>query len=207
MNAERDPCEDGLTPACFAARPKYARQMFAYRLLALLLGDILFKRLQTFIGIPLPLAPTEKVGAKLSEVGTLPGAGGSPPLFVYPWEPGPLGYTPNPEGVLTMPTIRRAKIDAATAATHALIAAVSGAKISVVSLALTVAGDVNITFLSAATALTGAMDFGGTDEPRGMTHHFGDYPLQTAEGEAFNMLLSAAVQVSGMITYYLDSGD
>ena len=204
MNAERDPCEDGLTPACFAARPKYARQMFSYRLLALLLGDILFKRLQTFIAVPLPLAPTETIGAKLSEVGALSGAGGMPPLYVYPWEPGPLGYTPNPEGVLTMPTIRRAVINKATAATHELIAAVSGSKISIVSLALTVGGEVNITFLSAATALSGAMDFGGTDEPRGIAHSFGSCPLQTEEGEAFNMTLSTAVQVSGMLTYYLE---
>jgi len=204
MNAERDPCEGGLTPACFAARPKYAKQMFAYRMLALMLGPVLFKRLQTFKAIPLPIAPTERIGAKLSEVGALPGAGGIPPLYVYPCEPGPLGYTPNPEGVLTMPTIRRAVINKATAATHELIAAVSGSKISIVSLALTVGGEVNITFLSKATALSGAMDFGGTDEPRGMTHHFGDCPLQTAEGEAFNMTLSAAVQVSGMITYYLE---
>jgi len=204
MNGDRDPCEDGLTPACFAARPEYAKRMLAYRLLSLLLGPVLMKRLQTFKAVPLPPSPTEAVGAALSEVGLLPAIAGSSPLYVGPWEPGPTGYTPNPEGVLTMPTIRRAKIDAATAATHELIAAVSGSKISVVSLALTVAGEVNITFLSAATALSGAMDFGGADEPRGIAHTFGDYPLQTAEGEAFNMLLSGAVQVSGMITYYLE---
>ena len=204
MNAERDPCEDGLTPACFAARPKYARQMFSYRLLALLLGDVLFKRLQTFVAVPLPIAPTETIGAKLSEVGALSGAGGMPPLFLGPWEPGPTGYTPNPEGVPTMPTIRKAVINKATAATHELIAAVAGSKISVVSIAFTVAGEVNITFLTAATALSGAMDFGGTSEPRGIAHNFGSCPLQTGEGEAFNMTLSAAVQVSGMITYYLE---
>jgi len=204
MNADRDPCEDGLTPACFAARPKYAKHMLAYRLLALLLGPVLFKRLQTFKAVPLPLAPTEAIGAALSEIGLLPGVGGSPPLFVGPWEPGPLGYTPNPEGALTMPTIRKAKIDAATAATHELIEAVDGSKISITSIAFTVFGEVNITFLSGSDELSGAMDFGATGEPKGMAHNFGACPLQTAESEAFNMLLSAAVQVSGMITYYLE---
>ena len=204
MNAERDPCEDGLTPACFAARPKYARQMFSYRLLALLLGDILFKRLQTFIAVPLPLSPTETIGAKLSEVGALPGAGGMPPLYVSPWEPGPVHVTPQPEGALIMPTIRKAKINAAASGDNTLIDAVEGSKISIVSMAFTVADEVNITLKSGSTAISGAMDFGASGEPRGISYHAGDYPLQTTEGEAFVMNLSGAVLVAGFLTYYLE---
>jgi len=204
MNAERDPCEDGLTPPCFAARPKYARQMFSYRLLALLLGDILFKRLQTFIAVPLPLAPTETIGAKLSEVGALSGAGGMPPLFIGPWEPGPIGYTPNPEGALTMPTIRKANIDISAAETAEIIEAVAGSKICIVSLAFTVSDETNITLKSKATAISGAMDFGAAGEPKGMSHYMGIAPLCTEAGEAFNITSSAAVQVSGLVTYYLE---
>jgi len=33
MVAQKKPCEDGLTPACFAAHPEWAKQVFAFRLL------------------------------------------------------------------------------------------------------------------------------------------------------------------------------
>lgn len=102
----------------------------------------------------------------------------------------------------TSQTIKKAVINIAAAASNEIVAAVSGNKISVVNIVFTVAGDVNITFQSASTALTGAMDFGGSGEPKGLSAHLGNFPLQTASGEAFNILLSAAVQVSGFITYY-----
>jgi len=102
------------------------------------------------------------------------------------------------------PTTQKAKIDFATAATHEIIAAVAGKKIKVVNLMLTVAGETNLTFKSATTAISGAMDFGGTDEPRGMVHHFGDHPLEMTEGEAFQITNSAAEQVSGYVTYFTE---
>jgi hypothetical protein len=83
------------------------------------------------------------------------------------------------------------------------IAAVAGKKISITNIALTVSGETNITLKSGTTAISGAMDFGGTDEPRGMTQGLGEYPLQTTPGEAFVMSSSLAVQVSGYVTYYL----
>lgn len=95
-----------------------------------------------------------------------------------------------------------AKIDVATGATHAIIAGTAGQKIHVVNIVFTVGGDVNITLLSAATAKTGAMDFGGTGEARGIVIPLGVGPLVCNSGEAFNMLLSAGVQVSGFVTYY-----
>lgn len=101
-------------------------------------------------------------------------------------------------------TIKTAVINIATAATHTIVAAVSGKKISIVALVFTVAGEVNVTLQSNATAISGAMDFGGTDEPRGIAQVNGNYPLQTNTGEAFKMTLSAAIQVSGYVTYYED---
>ncbi len=92
----------------------------------------------------------------------------------------------------------------ATAATHEVIAAVSGKKVKITNLMLTVAGETNLTFKSNTTALSGALDFGGTDEPRGMVQHFGDSPLETAEGEAFNITSSGAVQLSGYATYFTE---
>jgi len=204
MNGDRDPCEDGLTPACFAARPEYAKRMLAYRLLSLLLGPVLMKRLQTFKAVPLPPSPTEAVGAALSEVGLLPAIAGSSPLYVGPWEPGPTGYTPNLEGALTMPTIRKAKIGISAAETAEIIEAVADTKICIVSIAFTVSDETNITLKSATTAISGAMDFGAAGEPKGMSHYMGIAPLCTEAGEAFNITSSGAVQVSGLVTYYLE---
>lgn len=103
-----------------------------------------------------------------------------------------------------LPTILNAVINIATAATHEIIAAVTGRKIKIVCLMFTVAGETNITLQSDTTLKSGALDFGGTDEPRGMVTHFGIAPLETVSGEAFKMTLSAAVQVSGFVTYFTE---
>lgn len=100
--------------------------------------------------------------------------------------------------------ILQAKIDFNTAATHSIIALVAGEKIKIKNIMLTVAGETNLTFQSDATALTGALDFGGTDEPRGMVHNFGDAPLETIVNEAFKITSSGAVQVSGYVTYFTE---
>lgn len=95
-----------------------------------------------------------------------------------------------------------AVISANTAATHEIIAATAGQQIHVVNIFFTVAGEVNITFLSAATPLTGVLDFGGDGEPRGAVVPLGVGPLVCASGEAFNMTLGQAILVSGFCTYY-----
>jgi len=70
---------------------------------------------------------------------------------------------------------------------------------------LTVGGQTNLKFQSDATELTGAMDFGGTDEPRGMVHSFGDAPLETIVNEAFKITSSGVgIQVSGYVTYFTE---
>lgn len=104
----------------------------------------------------------------------------------------------------TSRTVLRAAITFATAATHSIVALVAGKKIKIVNIMLTVAGETNLTFKSGTTAMSGAMDFGGTDEPRGMVHHFGDFPLETTAGEAFQITSSGAVQVSGYVTYFTE---
>lgn len=104
----------------------------------------------------------------------------------------------------TSKTILRKAITFAAAASNEIVAAVAGKKIKITNLAFTVFGETNITLQSAANAMSGAMDFGAADEPRGMVQHFGDFPLETVAGEAFNILASAAVQVSGYVTYYTE---
>jgi len=95
-----------------------------------------------------------------------------------------------------------AVIDHNTAATHELIPGTAGQKIHVINLFFTAGGEVNITFLTGATPLTGPMNFGAAGEPRGAMIPLGIGPLLCAPGEAFNMTLSLAIQVSGFCTYY-----
>ena len=95
-----------------------------------------------------------------------------------------------------------AAINIASAATHTIIAAVADVKHHIVSILFTVADECNITLKDEDGNLTGAMDFAGTDEPRGMTHTFHPIPLVCGTNKAFQIILSAAVQVSGVVTYY-----
>jgi len=101
-------------------------------------------------------------------------------------------------------TLLSAVINETTADTNEIIAATAGKRIKITGIVLTVAGETNLTFLSAAIPLSGPMDFGADGEPRGMVHALGNFPLQTAEGEAFNISSSAAVQQSGYVTYYTE---
>ena len=101
-------------------------------------------------------------------------------------------------------TVVTAAINIATAADHTIIAAVSGKKIVVTTLVFTVGGDVNVTLKDGTTSLSGAMDFGGTSEPRGMVVNFADIVMKLSTGNAFVITLSAAVQVSGFVVYYLE---
>ncbi|MBA7495949.1 hypothetical protein ES702_06545 [subsurface metagenome] len=104
----------------------------------------------------------------------------------------------------TSPTVLQAKIDFHTAEAFEIVTAVTDKKIKITNLMLTVAGETNLTFQSDANELSGDMDFGGTDEPRGMVHNFGDHPLETVAGEAFKIKSSIGVQVSGYVTYYTE---
>ncbi|MBA7495903.1 hypothetical protein ES702_06499 [subsurface metagenome] len=104
----------------------------------------------------------------------------------------------------TSVTIQTAVVNFATAATHSIIAAVSDKKHKITTIVFTVAGDTNLTLKTATTALSGAMDFGGTNEPRGMVSNHGAFPLECGTNEAFQITSSGAVQVSGYVLYYTE---
>ena len=202
-DAKTEPCLKGLTENCFRVHPAFAKRVFAYRLLMLLIGGETLKRLQTIPGgifqrllITLPEipSPAELVPITVSPI---------QPLYISPWEPGPIITSQPTQEEDAVPAILKAKIDISTAADIEVIAAVATRKISISSIVFTVAGETNITLKSGATAISGAMDFGGTNEPMGMSHGMGDMPLQTVAGEAFVISNSIAVQVSGWITYFL----
>lgn len=100
--------------------------------------------------------------------------------------------------------MKTAVISYATASTGEIVAAVTGRKIRVLGYMLVAAGSVVATWKSGSTAISGAMSMvvgvpvpaplGGTSlDP--MPHFI------TNAGEALNLTLSGAVQVSGHITY------
>lgn len=98
-------------------------------------------------------------------------------------------------------TVKRMLINVATATDHTLATPASGKKIQVRNYALTVGGAVGLTWLSASTSISGIMAFGDTDEPRGISHNCGDYPLETVVDEALKLRLSAAEDVDGFVVY------
>lgn len=98
--------------------------------------------------------------------------------------------------------LESAVISEKLADTHEIIGATAGQKIHVINIFFTVAGEVDITLLSADDPLTGVLDFGAEGEPRGAVIPLGIGPLVCASGEAFNMTLGQAIQVSGFCTYY-----
>lgn len=99
-------------------------------------------------------------------------------------------------------TLLFAPITAVTAATAEIVAAVTGKSIYVVGYTLVASGTVTITWKSATTALSGAMALAAQTT---VTAHgtLATPVLGTASGEALNLTLAQAVQVSGHVAYYV----
>lgn len=76
--------------------------------------------------------------------------------------------------------------------------------INITTLVFTVGGMTNITLYNGAVAITGPMDFGGDDEPRGMVVSQGFLPYQLTAGSSFIIESSEDVQISGYITGYIE---
>ena len=94
-----------------------------------------------------------------------------------------------------------AVINAATSGNNTIVAAVTGKKIRVLSYVLISAGAVNATFQTGAggTALTGALPLAaqaGASSGFSPVGHF-----ETVAAALLNLSLSAAIQVSGHVTY------
>ena len=92
------PCAKGLTPACFAAHPAWARKAFAYKLLHVMLPKQLTKKLP--VSLRLALVPP---GVEIPPGVVLPPGAVVPPGTVFPpgWTPG----DPAPPGVQLPPAI------------------------------------------------------------------------------------------------------
>jgi hypothetical protein len=109
--------------------------------------------------------------------------------------------TPPTSVVVKVPALQSESINIATAATHTIIPGAPGRRIKIFQIFFTVGGEVNITLYNGAEAMTGAMDFGGVGEPRAAVIPNDGRPLNLDEGQDFRILLSAAVQVSGLVNY------
>lgn len=83
-----------------------------------------------------------------------------------------------------------------------IITGTAGTQIKVCFIMFTVAAEVNVKLISGSTDLSGVMDFGGTDEPRGMVAPHGPAPLVCGVAENFIINLSGAVYIDGYCTYY-----
>lgn len=97
------------------------------------------------------------------------------------------------------------KIDASSSGSNTIVAAVAGKKIRVLSYVIIAAGAVTAKWQSASTDLTGAMSLaanGGAAPSVSVLAPGGVYGLfETASGEALNLNLGGAVNVSGHLTY------
>lgn len=108
------------------------------------------------------------------------------------------------ESVVEAKVVEFAKIDFAAAGDNTVVAGTAGKQIKLVTIVLTVSGETNLIFKAGATAISGAMDFGGDGEPRGMVPHHGCCALELTAGQAFVINSSNAVQVSGYVTGFIE---
>ncbi len=104
----------------------------------------------------------------------------------------------------TSQTVLNAVINISGAGPHTIVTPPSGKKIKITNIMFTVSGDVDVIFYSDTTAISGVMLFGGTDEPRGMVHHFGDFPLETVADKPFKIGGSASIDIDGYVTYFTE---
>jgi hypothetical protein len=104
-------------------------------------------------------------------------------------------------GSTTARTLKTAVISAATAATHSIIAAVTGKVIKVYAVHLVCSAANTVNFENGTTDTTGVMSFAANG---GMTTAVNPpaYLLETAAGAAFQMTLGSAQQVSGWVAYW-----
>ena len=88
-------------------------------------------------------------------------------------------------------------------ATGELVAAIAGRRIRVLGYLMVAAGAVTVKFQSASTDLTGAMTLATGVPNTAMGGNSLDVipDVETAHGEALNLTLSGAVQVSGWLLY------
>lgn len=98
--------------------------------------------------------------------------------------------------------IRPAGISIAVAGTHIIIPAFPGFRTFISSIVFTVDDETDVALIFGTFGASGAMDFGGTDEPRGIVMTFGESPIPCGNG-AFQIYSSGSTTaVKGFVSYY-----
>lgn len=105
----------------------------------------------------------------------------------------------------TSKTILTAKIDISSLGDNEIIAADASNKIKIVYMEFTMSAENDITYKRGSTAISGAMPYAGTNEPKGSVRNYWPFPLCTNVNEAFKINLSVAAQVSGLVQYYKEA--
>ncbi len=108
---------------------------------------------------------------------------------------------PDPVGVSTHLIPKQAVISVASATDNEIVAAVANKRICVVDWNCMAAGTTTITWKSGATAISGGYPL-VANVGISVNHSVPDFSLKTSMGQALNLALSAAEQVSGYLTYY-----
>lgn len=96
-------------------------------------------------------------------------------------------------------------IDIDDAGTHVVVPQTPGWRVYIATIVLTVAGETDITFVFGSFPPSGAMDFGGDNEPRGMVIATGNSPIPCGTSGFKIITNGAGVHVGGFITYFYES--
>jgi len=102
----------------------------------------------------------------------------------------------------TSQEVKRAVISENTIANNEIIALVALKKICIVNLVFTVDAEADIYLNSDANHMSGPMDFGAANEPRGFVSNHGNFPLKTVAGEAFKIESDTTARIAGYVVYY-----
>jgi hypothetical protein len=101
--------------------------------------------------------------------------------------------------------LQTAAINIADAATEIIILPNPNFYLYIATIVLTVSGETDITFHFGVFGSSGAMDFGGDGEPRGIVIAMGNSPTSCGTGSFQITSSGASVQVSGFVSYYRES--
>jgi len=98
-----------------------------------------------------------------------------------------------------------ARISLSDAGSQTVIPARAGFRIYVASITFFVSGETNVTLTFGIFGQSGSMDFGGSDEPRGMTANMGDSPAPCGQGGFTITSDGSGTSVGGYVVYYIES--
>ena len=100
--------------------------------------------------------------------------------------------------------LQTAKISLTTAGTQIVVPQQSGYFLFVATIVLTVSGETDLSFIFGVFGSSGSMDFGGSNEPRGIVIAMGDSPAPCGQGGFSVSSGGVGIAVGGFVTYYLE---